>query len=258
MTQELVTLTPAEVDAIAAGSTFIQRVQPTWSAAETRQRLADVDYWYHTMYLGHGLLARGSRDTIALLPSLRLPASLSGKTVLDIGSAEGFFSFECEARGAARVIALDLPAPVSRRATLRRLKELFASNIELVEGDVEEPDVLAGSSADVVLFLGVLYHLRNPFLALSRLRQVTREALYLETHVVNASLPKLPPFGAEEPPFAVFYERGELAGDPSNWWGPNVSCMRAMLRAAGFHRVDVLMHTSESDWHGRAVLRAEP
>lgn len=258
MSSELVTLTAAEIDAMAAHSAFIQRLRPTWSAAETRQRLADVPFWYHTMYLGHGLLARGSRDTIALLPSLQLPSSLSGKTVLDIGSAEGFFGFECEARGAARVVAVDLPPPRSRRVTQERLKDLFASTVELVEGDVEEPDVLTGLTADVVLFLGVLYHLQNPFLALCRLRQITRQALYVESHVVNAGMPKLPPFGEEEPPIAVFYERSELAGDPSNWWGPNVSCLRGMLRAAGFSRVEVLMHTGQGDWHGRAALRAEP
>ncbi|HVR70382.1 MAG TPA: hypothetical protein VMT87_06005 [Vicinamibacteria bacterium] len=85
---------------------------------------------------------------------------------------------------------------------------------------------------------------------------MTRDVLYLETHVVNVSLPKMAPFGDDEPPFAVFYERDELAGDSTNWWGPNLSCLLRMLRAAGFERLEVLFHSHGANWHGRAVVRA--
>lgn len=254
MTQKPRTLAPEAVASLALDSHFVRTYQPRGTAGATLEYVADVDYWYHTIYLGHDLLVDGHRDTFALLRQLRLPDSLAGRTVLDIGSAEGFFSFECEARGAERVIAVDLPEFRARRPTVGRLKRLFGSAIDLMEGDVTRVDL---PTADVTLFLGVLYHLPDPFLALRRLRQATRTVMYLETHVVNRSLPALPPFGEDDPPFAVFYEHGELADDPSNWWGFNVSCLVRMLRAAGFEQIEILHHTGEASWDGRVVIRAE-
>ena len=248
------TLAPNAVASLAGDSHFVRTYRPSYSADATLRRVAEIDYWYQTMYLGHGLLVDGNRDTFALLRLLRLPESLAGKTVLDVGSAEGFFSFECEARGAERVIALDHSQYRERHPAIGLLRGLFGSRIELLVGDVTQLDL---SPADVTLFLGVLYHLQDPFLALRRLRQATREVMYLESHVVNLSLPKIEPFGEDEPPIALFYERDELAGDASNWWGPNLSCLRRMLRAAGFERVEILYQSGGADWNGRVLLRAE-
>jgi tRNA (mo5U34)-methyltransferase len=249
---------PAEsVAELAADSAFVRNFRPRLSPEQTREAVAGVGYWYHSTYLGHGLVTVGNRDTFALLRTLQLPESLAGKTVLDIGSADGFFSFECEARGAARVSALDLAEYRARFRTIRILKDVFASSVELVEGDVGDPGTLDATGADVVLFLGVLYHLMDPFLVLRRLRKITRHVLYLESHVVNLPLPRLPPFGDDDPPIAVFYDQDQLAGDSSNWWGPNLSCLLSMLRAAGFERAEVLLQPAGTDWNARAVVRAE-
>jgi tRNA (mo5U34)-methyltransferase len=249
-------LSSAEIAALATDSCFVRSFRPRHSAEQTLARVAAVDDWYHTTYLGHGLLTPGPRDTFALLHRLQLPPSLAGKSVLDVGSGDGFFSFECEARGAVRVVALDTASFRSSGPAIGILRELFASRVELVDGDISEPATMAGLHADVVLFLGVLYHLQDPFLALRRLRQVVGETLYLETHVVQPDLSRLVPFGDDEPPIMMFYEADELAGDPSNWWGPNLSCLIGMLRAAGFERPEVLSHTRREAWHGRAVIRA--
>lgn len=250
---ELRTLSAGEIEELSRVSRFVASFEPERSVAATREAVASIDYWYQSIYLGHGLAARGSRDTFALLRELRLPASLRGKTVVDIGSAEGFFSFECEARGAERVTAIDHPAFRQRRPGPRILKELFSSSIELVEMDVAEAELPV---ADVVLFLGVLYHLEDPLRALRRVRQATRETLYLETHIVDIRLPALPPFGTEQPPIAVFYPRDELAGDRSNWWGPNLACLLSMVEVAGFENIDVLSTSPPGNWNGRAVIRA--
>lgn len=249
------TLEPAEVAFLADRSAFVRDLSPTRSAEQTRQAVQGVD-WYHSMYFGHGLVSTGNRDTFAMLEILQLPASLAGKKVLDIGSADGFFSFECEARGAQRVVALDHPDYRAHRPTIAMLRELFSSSIALVEGDIESGATLEPLRSDVVLFLGVLYHLRDPFLTLRRLREITGEVLYVETHVIGPPLPRLAAFGDATPPIAVFYERDELARDASNWWSPNLECLTGMLRAAGFKNIEVLSHTLGDDWAGRATVRA--
>lgn len=251
---ELRILSAAEIAQLAKDSRFVANFQPGGSAAATRDAVAGIDYWYQSIYLGHGLASpRGTRDTFALLRALRLAPSLRGKTVVDIGSAEGFFSFECEARGADRVIAIDHPGYRALRPAARILKELFSSSIELVDMDVAEGEL---PEADVVFFLGVLYHLEDPLRALRRVRKITRETLYLETHIVDIRLPALPPFGAEQPPIAVFYPRDELAGDRSNWWGPNLACLLSMVEVAGFESIEVLSTSPPGNWNGRAVIRA--
>ena len=83
---------------------------------------------------------------------------------------------------------------------------------------------------DLVLFLGVLYHLRHPFLALERVASVTRGQLILETVVDLVGFRR---------PAMAFYPGHELNNDPTNWWGPNVPAVRGMLESLGFNQVTV-------------------
>lgn len=83
---------------------------------------------------------------------------------------------------------------------------------------------------DLVLFLGVLYHMRYPLLALERVFSVTRKHLILETHVE---------IGCKRP-VMVFYPGAELAKDPTNWWGPNPAAVKAMLKAVGFQKIKIV------------------
>src|SRR5687768_7042217 len=177
-------------------------------------------------------------DTPLRLARLDLPASLAGKHVLDIGAWDGFFSFEAERRSAARVVASDYYAwhgtgwgTGQGKAAFQLARETLASRVEDLDIDVMDFSPERVGLFDVVLFLGVLYHLPNPFLALERVASVTRGLLILETVVDMVGVSR---------PAAAFYPDRELNDDPTNWWGPNHAAVAGMLRSAGFVRVDVI------------------
>src|SRR5215212_5576951 len=128
--------------------------------------------WYHTIDLGHGVVTRGVDNTPERLARLRLPESFAGRSVLDIGAWDGFFSFEAERRGATRVVASDyfawhgqaLPAGVGKSGFLLAHNALD-SRVEDLEIDVMDLSPERAGMFDVVFFLGVLYHLHHPLLA---------------------------------------------------------------------------------------------
>jgi tRNA (mo5U34)-methyltransferase len=200
--------------------------------ADIRAEAARVN-WFHSIELEPGYVTPGRADTRAQLPRLHLP-DLTGKSVLDVGAWDGFFSFEAERRGAARVVALDTFSWQPRgagtgKAGFELARRALGSEVEDVEVEVMDisPETVGGSF-DVVLFLGVLYHLRHPFLALEKLRAVTSELLILETHVDLIGTRR---------PAAAFYPGTELEDDWTNWWGPNPAAVTGMLKQAGFRDV---------------------
>jgi tRNA (mo5U34)-methyltransferase len=201
-------------------------------ASSLRARVNQIT-WYHQIDLGHGITTPGVEDSAYKLGRLGLPASLGGKSVLDIGSWDGFFAFEAERRGADRVLATDSFAwsgtSWGSKAGFTLAREVLGSSVSDQEIDVMEmsPDRLG--THDVVLFLGVLYHMRHPLLALERAASVTRERLVVET---VADL-----VGVRAPAMA-FYPGRELNNDPTNWWAPNLACLEGMLRDVGFSRVE--------------------
>ncbi|ODS59289.1 MAG: hypothetical protein ABS36_02240 [Acidobacteria bacterium SCN 69-37] len=189
--------------------------------------------WYHTIDLGDGLVTRGVDDTARRLQRIDLPSSLAGRTVLDIGAWDGFFSFECERRGASRVVASDYYSWHSSEGWGRKdgflmARDALGSKVEDVDIDVMDLSPERVGTFDVVLFLGVLYHLRHPLLALERVASVTRDMLIVETVVDMIGIGR---------PAAAFYPDRELNGDPTNWWAPNPQGVEALLRCAGFARV---------------------
>lgn len=198
-----------------------------------RQRV-DAIRWFHSIRLAPDLVTPGRDDTSARLDVLELPASLAGKTVLDVGAWDGFFSFEAERRGAERVLATDSFAwngsSWSSKAGFELAREALGSRVEDREIDVLDLSEELGRF-DVVLCLGVLYHMRHPLLALERVASVTGEQLVLETHVDMTWTRR---------PAAAFYPSHELDFDPTNWWGPNPEAVIGMLRAVGFARVEVV------------------
>src|SRR5215468_2825646 len=127
--------------------------------------------WYHSIQIEPGLVTPGrktARELSAMVEHIGLPSSLDGLSVLDIGAWDGFFSFEAERRGARRVVAYDLtPEDYFGFSTA---KALLDSKVQYVEGSVYELSERAVGRFDVVLFLGVFYHLRYPLLALDRIR----------------------------------------------------------------------------------------
>ena len=125
-------------------------------------------FWYHCIELRPGIVTPGLAGGAHSLPYYGIPEDLSGKSVLDIGCWDGFFSFECEKRGAERVVAADNWENAGRDAFDFARTEL-GSKVEPLECDIYDlPDKLGGERFDVVLFLGVLYHLRHPLLALEK------------------------------------------------------------------------------------------
>jgi tRNA (mo5U34)-methyltransferase len=201
---------------------------------ELRRRVREVN-WFHTIDLGDGIVTEGRSQPALILPRLRLP-DLTGKTVLDIGAWDGFYSFEAERRGAARVLATDWfswgGGGWGSMDGFLLARRILRSRVEYRKVDVLDLAPRAVGRFDLVLFLGVLYHMRHPLLALERVASVTRGQLVLETHVDLLDCPR---------PAMAYYPGAELNGDPTNWCGPNPTMVEAMLRTVGFRKV-VLHH----------------
>jgi tRNA (mo5U34)-methyltransferase len=137
-------------------------------------------------------------------------------------------------------------------------RELRGSRVEPVVTDFMTADLEALGAFDVVLYLGVLYHVKDPFLALRRLREVTREVAVVETSIMALA-------GYEDAALWRFMEGRELEHDPTNWWQPNAKALEDMLGAAGFSRVERLVGPPPPDEIGgtepqqfRAVVHAYP
>jgi tRNA (mo5U34)-methyltransferase len=206
--------------------------------------------WYHRIELPGGVVTPGVTDPRERLDLLSLPENMSGMSVLDVGAWDGFFSFECERRGADRVVAADYHAwQVSQRgskASFELAREALGSKVEDVEIQVHELSEERLGRFDLVLFLGVLYHLRDPLGGLEALARVTGGTLVLETHV-DLVLGRRPA--------AAFYPERELNGDYTNWWGPNPAAAIGMLRAAGFGSAEMVFPRSRAYELARAVRR---
>jgi tRNA (mo5U34)-methyltransferase len=170
-----------------------------------------------------------------------IPDNLADKTVLDIGCNGGFYSIEMKRRGAARVVGIDSDNDYLLQARLAA--EICGVDIELRKLSVYDVGALA-EKFDVVLFMGVLYHLRHPLLALDLIRRHVAKDLFVFQSMQRgsnevASLEDDYEFWNEDVfekpgfPRLCFIEK-KYSGDPTNWWVPNRACSEAMLRSAGF------------------------
>jgi tRNA (mo5U34)-methyltransferase len=136
--------------------------------------------WYHTISLGNGIVTPGIDDTPSRLSKIGLPLDLTGKTVLDVGAWDGFFSFEAERRGAARVLATDSycwsGGGWGTKDGFDLAKRALGSNVEEREIDVLDlsPDTVG--VFDIVLFLGILYHMTPVAATRSYRRECSRSA----------------------------------------------------------------------------------
>jgi tRNA (mo5U34)-methyltransferase len=209
-----------------------------FSEDEIRAQIASVGWW-HQIEIAPGIVTPGPDHSAEKLKLFQIPADLTGKRVLDIGAFDGFFSFECERRGAAEVVAIDAAPP----AGFFIAHELLGSQVKFYKMNIYDlsPEMLG--RFDLVLCLGVLYHLRHPLLGLERIHAVCRGQLILETavcdqHFVDASrsaraLADVAP-ALLLVPIAQFYPGDELNNDHTNWWSPNLAGLHGMLRSSGF------------------------
>jgi tRNA (mo5U34)-methyltransferase len=213
-------------------------------------RIRELSPWFHNMQLGG--VQTAPDHFLGDYPEVKwrrfahaLPADLTGRTVLDIGCNAGFYSIEMKRRGAARVVGVDWDERYLAQARLAA--ELTGQDIEFRRLSVYDVGQL-GERFDVVLFMGVLYHLRYPLLALDRIRAHAAADLLVFQSMLrgHSAIAELAPdypfeeeviFGAPGFPQLAFIEHA-YAGDATNWWVPNLACARAMLRSAGFDILD--------------------
>jgi tRNA (mo5U34)-methyltransferase len=211
-----------------------------------RQAAAALGQWFHNIDLGGVMTAPD--HFLGDYPAVKwrrfahtIPADLSGRTVLDIGCNGGFYSIQMKSRGASRVLGIDVDPDYLRQA--RFAAEVIGADIEFTQMSVYDVASL-GERFDVVLFLGVLYHLRHPLLALDLIREHVVRDLFVCQSMQRGDPCEEPldedyPFAEkaifERPSFPrLFFIEQRYAGDNTNWWVPNRACTAAMLRSAGF------------------------
>jgi len=203
------------------------------TATELRAQAAKIKWW-HQIDLGNGVITPGPDNTIERLNWLGLPPDLTGKTVLDIGAWDGAFSFECERRGARRVLAMDefiwAGKGWASKEGFEFARRALNSKVEDILLDVYDLSPEKVGKFDLVLFSGVLYHLKHPLLAIERVASVCTDQLILATHVDLVNMKR---------PAIALYPGKECNNDPTNWCGPNVPALEAMLRMTGFQRVEL-------------------
>lgn len=219
------------------------------------ERINSVPFWYHRIEFAPGIVTPGINASSDVLRRLNLPRDCKGLRALDIGARDGFFSFELERRG-AEVVAIDQVAPDKTGFSVA--KSLLGSKVEYQVRNVYDLNPAQLGRFDIVLFLGVLYHLRNPLLALDSIWSVSGSAMWLESHVMDEATlvgeSEFQPLKTVAPnlanvPIMQFFPNDELNKDSSNWWAPNCACVEAMLESCNF-RVD-----STTKYGNRAIFR---
>ncbi|MEI7860192.1 MAG: DUF1698 domain-containing protein [Acidimicrobiales bacterium] len=225
------------------------------------QARADAIQWFHSIDLGDGVVTKGHAEKA--LPEEYFP-DVTGRSVLDIGAWDGYYSFMAERLGAGRQVALDhyawgvdfvargaywnecIAAGILPDQSLDLTKfwqpdlpgrrgfefaaEILNSSVTPHEADFATTDLESVGKFDVVFYLGVLYHMKEPLTCLERLRSVTGEVAVIETEAVHFQ-------HFEHESLTQFYAAGDLNTDFGNWYVPNMAGLHAMCRAAGFSSV---------------------
>lgn len=216
-----------------------------------------VQHWYHRFEVAPGVFTPGFSDCNQMLERVNPPKNLRGKRVLDLGTRDGFFAFEMERRGAS-VVAIDyVPSHVSGFDVMRTF---YKSKVRFLHQSFEHLNHEEIGTFDLVLFLGLLYHLRNPLGALDRVRGLCNGSLILETQCIdecflseNGNPATLGSYHADlaKIPLMQFYPRDTLNKDWSNFWAPNLRCLEDMLAEADFQV------THSQVYGSRAVVHAD-
>ena len=242
----------------------------------------DAGYWFHSVDLGQGVVTPGRKRLEALIDTvewMKMPP-VRGKSVLDIGTYDGWFAFHCERNGASRVVALDHFAWELDMPTLDRMwKEanqhgtvfeynqddfrdshalpgkrpfdlahrVLNSRVEPVYSDFMTMDVTTLGTFDVVLYLGVLYHMQHPLEAMRRLASVTAEGGVAIIHTNAVVVP-----GYEDLALCELLTGSQFQNDPSNWWLVSEKAVLDMCEMARFKRAEVVA-TSEQFTKSRSL-----
>jgi tRNA (mo5U34)-methyltransferase len=216
------------------------------SPEDIRRGISDLGEWFHNIDLGgiptaphHSLGDYPATKWARIAPAL--PADLRGWTVLDIGCNAGFHSIEMKRRGADRVVGVDSDG--RHLAQARFAAESLGVDLELEQLSVYEIGRLR-ERFDLVLFMGVLCHLRHPLLALDLIHEHVASNLVVVQSMLRGSREDRPraqevPLREErvfdEPSYPKLHFLESLdAGEETSWWVPNRACLAGMLRSAGF------------------------
>ena len=224
------------------------------SQDQIRRRVAELGQWFHNLDLGG--VKTAPDHFLGDYPEVKwqrfassIPDDLTGKSVLDVGCNAGFYSIQMKRRGADRVVGIDTDEKYLDQA--RFAAKVSGAEIEFRKLSVYRVGELH-EKFDLVLFMGVLYHLRHPLLALELLHEHVVADLLVAQSMLRGSSDSIevPPdfpfwqselFEKDEFPRMYFIEK-RYANDPTNWWIPNRACFEAMLRSAGF---DILDHPED-------------
>ncbi len=218
---------------------------------QIRKRVRALGDWFHNLDLRG--VQTAPHHFLGDYPAIKwrlfahaIPYDLRGKTVLDVGCNAGYYSLEMKRRGAERVVGIDFDDAYLAQA--RFAAEVNGFDIEFRNLSVYRVAELR-ETFDIVLFLGVLYHLRHPLLALDLLHEYAARDLLVFQSMLRGSTEVEPV--AEDYPFSetaqfeqpgypkMYFVEKRYSEDPTNWWIPNRACVEAMLRSSGF---DVLDH----------------
>jgi tRNA (mo5U34)-methyltransferase len=226
----------------------------TLTKDEIKRRAEALGPWFHNIVLNG--VPTAPDHFLGDYPAVKwktfadaIPKDLSGKSVLDIGCNGGFYSIEMKRRGAERVLGIDFDDEYLAQA--RFAAGVTGSDIEVRKLSVYDVGAL-DERFDVVLFMGVLYHLRHPLLALDLVHEhvakdllvfqsMQRGSKEVEKVAENPHFWEVEQFDRPGYPKLHFIER-RYADDPTNWWVPNRACAEAMLRSAGF---EILNHPED-------------
>ena len=240
---------------------------PDLSQDEVRERVAELGPWFHDMDLNgvqtapdhflHGYPGKKFARFAAALPE-----DLAGKSVLDIGCNAGFHAIAMKRRGAARVLGID--SDERYLAQGRLAAQVLDADVEFRLLSVYDVAAL-GERFDIVFFMGVLYHLRHPLLALDLIHEhVADDVLVFQTMQRGTDTVEpverdydffeMAHFDRPGYPKLHFIEH-EYSGDWSNWWAPNAACSAAMLRSAGF---EITAHPETEVYICRRAERPTP
>ena len=226
----------------------------TMSPSETQRRIDEFGAWFQNLNLNG--VQTAPNHFLGDYPAVKfagfasaIPQDLTGKSVLDIGCNAGFYSLEMKRRGAARVLGVDFDERYLAQAR-------FAAEVRGVEIEFRQLSVYdvasLGEKFDLVIFMGVLYHLRHPLLALDLIREHVAKDMMLFQSMQRGSTDAMQVkadydfwqtemFSRPDFPMMYFIEH-KYAGDPTNWWIPNRACTEAMLRSSGF---EIIAHPED-------------
>jgi tRNA (mo5U34)-methyltransferase len=224
------------------------------------------DQWFHSFAFPDGERVNGIKPLESLQEEADLifPTPLAGKSVLDIGAWDGFFSFQAEQRGAASVLSTDhfcwSGEGWGNKQGFDHAHARFGSKVRSMDLDVADHRVEELGQFDMVLLLGVLYHVTDPYRTLEAAAAMSRDHLVIETVTALRHEPV--------PAMRLFTEL-ELDRDSTNYWAPNILALREMCRRFGFTRFQVVpealdnqgwrkwaMHFRKKDRYRRAIFHA--